>query len=123
MTAGRAARTISCHPVVATRVRAERVGCADGDYRGLVAGRLNLSVDLSTTCILTVVAGSRDHHYARVNQSPRGATDWIVLVRTDRRGAEAHIDDADVVLVFVKGIGRANRLGRICRANDPVQRS
>src|SRR5258708_38257384 len=101
MTAGRAARTISCHPVVATRVRAERVGCADGDYRGLVAGRVNLSVALSTTCILTVVAGSGDHHYARVNQRPRRATDWIVLVAPDRRVAEPAGEHAELVIAFV----------------------
>src|SRR5258708_15956015 len=123
VTAGRPTRTVSRNPIVATRVRAKGVGCADGDYRRLIAGRVNLSVDLSATRILAVVAGSGNHHYARVNQRARGATDWIVLVRTDRRGAETHVDDADVVLVFIKGIGRANWFGRICRANDPVQRS
>src|SRR5258707_12571705 len=123
VTAGRPTRTVSRNPIVATRVRTEGVGCADRNYRRLVGGRMDGTINLSAIRVLTVVAGSGNHHYARVNQSPRGATDWIVLVRTDRRGAETHVDDADVVLVFIKGIGRANRFGRICRANDPVQRS
>src|SRR3979490_699759 len=93
MTAGRAARTVGGHAVVATRVRAERVGCTDGDYRRLVAGRMNLSVDLSATRILAVVAGSGNYNDSCVSQRACRATDRIILVGTNRWSAQAHVDD------------------------------
>src|SRR5216684_5057280 len=100
MTAGRAARTVSRNAIVTTRVTAEGVGGADRDYRGFVSGCMILSVDLLAVRVLAVITGGCDDDDSRINQRPGCAADRIVLVRTDRGRAEAHVHYANVVLVF-----------------------
>ena len=71
---------------------------------------MDLSVELRAVGAFAVVAGSRDHHDSRINQRTRGATDGIILIGTDRRGAQTHVDNANVVFLFVARIGGANGL-------------
>src|SRR6266852_4268565 len=121
VTAGRPTRTVSRHAVVATRVGAEGIGRAHGDYRRLIAGRMNLPVYFPAVCVLAVVAGSGNHDYARVNQRARGATDWIILVSTDSRSAESYVDNATVAVIYTQPLRRVPRFGRSGRPNHPVE--
>ena len=102
--AGRTTRAVGGDAVVGASIRSERIGRANSNHRRLVAGRMNLSINLVAVGILAVVTGGGDYHDSRINQRARGATNRIVLVRADRRRAQTHVDDANVVLVFVERI-------------------
>src|SRR5207302_3260283 len=91
------------------------------NYRRLVTGRMNLSVNLVTDRVFAVVAGRGDDDYAGIDQSARGATNRIVLVRIESGRPQAHVDDANVVLIFVERIARAGRLRGIGRTENPVK--
>src|SRR5438874_2196720 len=82
---------------------------------------MNLSVNLVTDRVFAIVTGRCDDDYAGIDQSARGATNRIVLVRTESGRPQAHVDDANVVLVFVERIARADRLCGIGWTENPVK--
>src|SRR5712664_2933075 len=102
--ARRAARTVGGYAIIVARIGTEGIGRANSNHRRFVTWRVNRSIDLVAVCILAIVAGGSDHYDSRVNQRTSGATDRIVLIRTDGRRSETHVDDADVVLVFVQRV-------------------
>ena len=113
VTASRTARAVSRDGIVRTRIGPERVRSTDSDHRRLVARRVNPAVNLVAVRVLTVISGSRDDHEAGVNQSAGRAADRIILVRIKRVCAQADVHYANAVLVFVKRVGGADRLGWI----------
>ena len=114
--ARRPARAVGGHSVVAARVGAEGVRRADGDDRGLDAGRMNAAVDLTPRGVLALVArGGHDDH-PRIDELARGLAERVVAVRVNGRGAQGEVDDADVV-------GRAVRQHPVERGEQPRGRA
>src|ERR1043165_6358666 len=58
---------------------------------------MNLSINLLAATVHAVVAGLSEDYDAGVDQAAHGATNWISLIRLDRRSAQAKIQNADVV--------------------------
>src|SRR6476659_3213378 len=58
---------------------------------------MNVAVELVAVVILPVVACGGENDYARIDQTTHRATNRIVAIRIDRRHAETHVDDANVV--------------------------
>ena len=81
-----------------------------------------MGVDIGSSTTKGVIAGSGDHYDPRINQRACGSADWIVFVGTDCWRTQAHVDHANVVLIFVERIAGANRLGWIGRTQNPVKR-
>ncbi len=80
-----------------------------------------LPINLVAIAVLAIVAGSGYHNYSGINQRARSATYRVILIRTDGRSPQTHVDDEDVVFVFVERIAGAYRFGRIRRSQNPVQ--
>src|SRR5205085_9706979 len=47
----------------------------------------------------------------------------IIFVSANRRRSQTHINDANVVFVFIERVRRTNDFGRIHRADDPIKSS
>src|SRR5262249_34521583 len=84
---------------------------------------MDLSVEFVSIDILPVVAGGSDNYNSGINERSSCATKRIVSVGTYRRRAEAHIHDANGVLILIQRIAAAYRLRRVSRADNPVQRA
>src|SRR5712692_4052957 len=97
VTARRAAGAVGSDSVVVARIGAKGIGGAHGDRGRFVAGAMNLSVYLLSGAILAIVAGGSSNHDADVNQAAHRTTNRIVPVRINRRGAQTHVDHANVV--------------------------
>src|SRR5260370_3916685 len=107
-TASRPTRAVGGDAIIAAHVGSEGVGGADRDYRRLISGCMDLSVDFLAVCILAIVARGRHDNDSRVDQSPSRPAYWIVLIRTNCRSTQAHVNDPDIVSVLIERLCLAN---------------
>src|ERR1043165_3143447 len=90
-------RAVRRDSVVASLIGAVSIHCANRHHRRLVAGRMNLSVNLLARAVLAVVTGGSDDEDATIDELGCGDAKRIELVRVDRRHAEAQVPHANVV--------------------------
>ena len=85
---------------------------------------MNLAVDFLAGTVDAIVSDSRDDHDAGIDQLTDRAADRIVNIRIDRRRADAHVHDLNIVSIPIRDDpieGRQHRrhLARAVSAQDP----
>ena len=56
-----------------------------------------MSIQLLSSCVLSIVTRCSDHNNAGINKATNSLANRVVLIRVNRKHSETHVDDLDVV--------------------------
>src|ERR1051325_1950125 len=81
---------------------------------------MNVSVDLRSRLIFSVVTGSRNYHDSRIDQFGHSLAELVVPVRSQRGSSQTHVHYFDVVggviAISINPVERGQHVGNLARS-------